>query len=156
MHMNMSKYRLMIEQLDAKLKKFDSIGSMDVPARGWIHAIRTSIRMSMRQLGKRLSITAQSVNDLERAEAGGTITIKSLRQAGKAMGLTLVYGFVSKDRSIEAMIEKRALEVARDIVMRTSQSMTLEDQENTPERIDKAIRERANDLKRELPKLLWE
>jgi len=154
--MKMSKNRLMIEQLDAKLKKLSSIGLTGTPSRGWIHAIRTSIRMSMRQLGKRMGIATQTVDDIERAEANGTVTIKSLRQAGSALGLSLVYGFVPKDQSIEAMIEKRALEVAREIVMSTSHSMKLENQENTPERIDKAIKERVSELKRELPRHLWD
>jgi predicted DNA-binding mobile mystery protein A len=154
--MKTSRNRLMIEQLDSKLRKYANVGISDVPPRGWIHAIRTSLRMSMRQLGKRMGVATQTVDDIERAEASGAITIKSLRQAGSALGLTLVYGFVPKDQSIEAMIEKRAAEVAREIVMRTSHSMKLENQENSPERIDKAIKERASELKRELPKHLWD
>jgi predicted DNA-binding mobile mystery protein A len=110
----------------------------------------------MRQLGKRMGIAAQTVDDFERGEASGSITIKSLREAGNALGLKLVYGFVPKDQSIEAMIEKRTLEVARDIVMRTSHNMKLENQENTPERIEKAIRERATEMKKELPRHLWD
>jgi predicted DNA-binding mobile mystery protein A len=154
--MKRSKNTLMIEQLDAKLKKLSNLGVTGAPSRGWIHAVRTSLRMSMRQLGKRIGKTAQTVNDIERAEANGTVTIKTLRQAGSALGLMFVYGFVPKEQSIEAMIEKRALEVAREIVMRTSHSMKLENQENTPDRIDKAIKERANELRRELPKHLWD
>ena len=154
--MKRSKNRLMIEQLDSKLKKFDSIWLKGTPSRGWIHAVRTSLRMSMRQLGKRMGKSTQSVAHFERAEASGSITIKSLRRAGDALGLSLVYGFVPKDKSLEAMIERRALEVAREIVMRTSHSMKLENQENTPERIDKAIRERAYELTMELPKHLWD
>ena len=150
------KNSLIIEQLDSKLKKFKKVGLTEAPAAGWIHAIRTSIRMSMRQLGERMGSSAQTVNHFERAEASGSITIKSLRRTGSALGLKLAYGFVPKDQSIEAMIEKRALEVAREIVLRTSHSMKLENQENTPERIDKAIKERANELKRELPKHLWD
>jgi predicted DNA-binding mobile mystery protein A len=154
--MKTSKNRLMVEQLDAKLKRFGREGLAEVPARGWIHAIRTSLKMSMRQLGKRMGKAAQTVDDFERAEASGSITIKSLREAGNAMGLKFVYGFVTKDQSIEAMIEKRALEVARDIVMRTSHNMKLENQENTPERIEKAIKERAAELIKELPRHLWD
>ena len=150
------KNSLIIEQLDSKLKEFKKVGLNEAPTAGWIHATRTSIRMSMRQLGKRMGSSAQTVNHFERAEASGSITIKSLRRAGSALGLKLVYGFVPKDQSIEAMIEKRALEVAREIVLRTSHSMKLENQENTPERIDKAIKERASELKRELPKHLWD
>jgi hypothetical protein len=37
--MKTSKNRLMIEQLDAKLKRFGKEGLADVPPRGWIHVV---------------------------------------------------------------------------------------------------------------------
>ena len=40
--------------------------------------------------------------------------------------------------------------------MRTSQSMKLEEQENSKERQQQAIKERTEDLKREIPKYLWD
>jgi hypothetical protein len=67
----------------------------------------------------------------------------------------LVYGFVPKDGSLDALIDRKARELATQIVLRTSQTMKLEDQENTPERIKKAIEERANAIKAEMPKMLW-
>jgi hypothetical protein len=54
------------------------------------------------------------------------------------------------------MIEKRAKELAQKIVLRTSNSMKLEDQENSGERIEKAIQEKTEEIKEELPKYLWE
>lgn len=54
------------------------------------------------------------------------------------------------------MIEERAMQVAKEIVQRTSTSMKLEDQENLPKRIDNAIKERAQILKDEMPKYLWD
>ena len=150
------KQRLLIDQLEKRMKRFVPIEAIEPPARGWIHAIRTAMRMSMRQLGKRIGKTAQTVNDLERAESSGSITIKSLREAGNALNMKLVYGFVPRGESLEELIEKRALKVAGEIVTRTSQSMKLEDQENVSERIEKAIKERASEIKREMPKYLWD
>ena len=40
--------------------------------------------------------------------------------------------------------------------MRTSHTMKLEDQENSEERIKKAIKDRAEKIKNELPKYLWD
>jgi hypothetical protein len=48
---------------------------------------------------------------------------------------------VSDSSYLEKLIEQRALRVARDPVMRTSQSMKLEQQENSEERLAQAIRE---------------
>jgi hypothetical protein len=54
------------------------------------------------------------------------------------------------------MIEKRAEKIAREIVMRTSHTMALEDQENKEERLQQAIKERAYRLTLEMPKHLWD
>jgi hypothetical protein len=89
-------------------------------------------------------------------EATGNISIDRLREAAKAMDMKLVYGFVPEDGSIEKMIERRAIVLAREIVLRTSNSMKLEDQQNSNERIDRAIQEKAMEIKDELPKYIWE
>ena len=70
--------------------------------------------------------------------------------------MQLVYGFVPNDGSLEALIDRKAKEAATKIVMRTSNSMKLEDQENSEQRIQKAIAERADELKREISKVLWD
>jgi predicted DNA-binding mobile mystery protein A len=153
--MKRDKNRLVIEQLDRKIKKFGPIGTVIVPVNGWINAIRTAVRMSLQQLGDKLSITPQSVKEIEQREANGSITLNSLREVAEAMDMKLVYGFIPKEQTIEKWIDKKAYEAARKIVMRTSNTMRLEDQENAPKRIEKAIRERAEDIKNELPKYLW-
>ena len=112
--------------------------------------------MSMLQLGKRLSITKQSVQDIERREKDGSISIKALREAARALDMQLVYGFVPNDGSLEALIDRKAKELATQIVQRTSNSMKLEDQENSKQRIEKAIEERATIIKNEMPKTLWD
>jgi hypothetical protein len=70
--------------------------------------------------------------------------------------MQLVYGFVPNDGSLEALIDRKAEELATQIVMRTNNSMKLEDQENSKQRIEKAILERAFAIKTEMPKTLWE
>jgi len=54
------------------------------------------------------------------------------------------------------LIERRATELAAKIVLRTSNTMTLEDQGNSKYRIKKAIKERAEEIKNEMPKILWD
>jgi len=112
--------------------------------------------MSILQLGNRLSITKQSVQDMESREKDGSISIKALREAARALDMQLVYGFVPNDGSLEALIDRKAKELATQIVMRTNNSMKLEDQENSKQRIEKAIQERAIAIKTEMPKTLWD
>ena len=135
---------------------FASLQKVAPPPTGWIKAIRNAIGMSMLQLGKRLSITKQSVQDIERREKDGSISIKALREAARALDMQLIYGFVPNDGSLEALIDRKAKELATQIVQRTSNSMKLEDQENSKQRIEKAIDERATIIKNEMPKTLWD
>ena len=152
----MSKKRLLTGQLDARLKAIATLQNIAAMEQGWIKSIRLAIGMSLLQLGNRLNITKQSVLEIENREAEGNITLKTLRDVAKAMDMQLVYGFVPNDGSLEALIDRKAKEAATKIVMRTSNSMKLEDQENSEQRIQKAIAERADELKREISKVLWD
>lgn len=135
---------------------FGSIQQTAVPPSGWIRTIRNALGMSLQQLGKKLSITRQSVQEMEQREQDETITLKSLKEVAKAMDMQLVYAFVPVDGTLEDLIERKATALARQIVMRTSNSMKLEDQQNSTERLEKAIQERANAIKNEMPKILWD
>ena len=152
----MGKKSLQIQQLNSKMLAYASLQKVAPPPTGWIKAIRNAIGMSMLQLGNRLSITKQSVQDIERREKEGSITIKALREAARALDMQLVYGFVPNDGSLELLIERKAKDLATQIVMRTNNTMKLENQENTKQRIKKAIQERTTIIKSEMPKTLWD
>jgi len=154
--MDIAKQRLLIEQTDRKLSVFTPLSEIAIPQKGWIHTIRTALKMSLRQLGMRLNISPQSVKEIEEREANGSLTLKGLREAGAALDMKLVYGFIPKEKSLEEMIEKRARDLAINIVMRTSNTMHLEDQENSTERLEKAIKNRTEEIKTLMPKYLWD
>lgn len=152
----MGRKALQLQQLNSKMLAYGNLQKIAPPPTGWIKAIRTAIGMSLQQLSSRLSITRQSAQEMEQREKDGSITIKSLREAATALDMQLVYGFIPKDGSLDALIDRKAKELARGIVLRTSNSMKLEDQENSKKRIDKAIAERATEIKNEMPKSLWD
>lgn len=152
----MARKSLQLLQLNNKLQHFSSLKQVAIPPTGWIKAIRTALGMTMEQLGNKLSITKQGLLDIERREQEGSVTIKSLKEVAKAMDMQLIYGFVPNDGSLYALIERRATELAAKIVLRTSNTMKLEDQENSGNRIEKAIKERAAEIKNEMPKILWD
>ena len=154
--MKSRNYTLIIRQLDKKLQGLHSLLVISVPQKGWVNLLRNTLRMSLRQLGERLQITPQGMKDIERREAEGTITLKSLKEVGDALGMQLVYGFIPKEDTLEKMIELKARERAQKIVRRTSTTMKLEDQENSEERIKQAIAELAEQIKREMPKNIWD
>ena len=70
--------------------------------------------------------------------------------------MKLVYGFVPMEGSIQETIENRARKLALDIVRTTSNTMTLEDQENTNERLKKAVEDKTKQLLYEMPRHLWD
>ena len=152
----MGKKSLQLQQLNSKMLGFASLKQVAMPPTGWIKAIRTAIGMSMQQLGNKLNVSRQGIMDIERREKDGSITIKSLREIARAMDMQLVYAFVPIDGSLDALIEKRAAGLATQIVMRTANTMKLEDQANSKKRIEKAIRERTAAIKNEMPKILWD
>jgi predicted DNA-binding mobile mystery protein A len=152
----MKKNKLQIEQLESKIKVYTPITKITVPPTGWLKAVRLALGMSLQQLANRISITKQSVQEMEQREIDGSISLKSLREAANALDMELVYGFVPKDGSLDALIDRKARELATQIVSRTSNTMKLEDQENSEIRLKKAIEQRTAILKHEMPKILWD
>ncbi len=152
----MNKNKLQIEQLEAKMKVYASLTKVVMPPTGWVKAVRTALGMSLQQLANKVSITKQSLQKMEQREKEGAISIKTLREVARVLDMDLVYGFVPKDRTLDALIDRKARELATKIVLRTSNTMKLENQENSEKRIKKAIEERTIILKQEMPKLLWD
>lgn len=154
--MTKSNKKLSIEQLDKKFAKISPMSEVEIPASGWIYAIRTALNMSLTQLARRLKKTMQSVKEIEEREHSRNITLKKLMEVAEALDLRFYYCFLPKGSSLEKMIERRANQIAREIVMRTSHSMSLEEQQNTQERLERAIADKAEQIKREMPKYLWD
>lgn len=147
---------LIIQQLDQKLSPLKELENLIAPSKGWINAIRTSLNMTMSQLGVKLNITRQGVKNLEDSEAKGSISLKSLREVGQAMDLKLVYGFVPIDQSLDQLIKRKSQALAKKIVLRTDQTMILEDQGMDKSLVQQSIDELAEELQRELSKSLWD
>ncbi len=150
------KGKLLIEQLDRKFENLSTIEGLIIPTEGWVYSVRTALRMTLRQLGAKMGITAQSVKEIEMREKVGSVSLNTLKEVGNALDMRLIYAFIPRDRTLDMMIEKKAYEIAEQIVMRTSTTMVLEDQKNTSERLKKAILDRAREIKSEMPKYLWD
>lgn len=151
-----NKKKLLVEQLDQKLKPFQKTEMVMVPYKGWINTIRTALNMTMAQLGTKLNITRQGVKNIEESEAKGTISINSLKEVGNALNLKFVYAFVPIDGTIDNLINMKAEKLAKKIVLRTNQNMKLEDQGIKNKKINESIKDLAEELKREMRKSLWD
>src|ERR1700675_1582008 len=115
------------EQLDTRFRKLRSLAQVVRPPRGWIRAIREALGMTTGQLAKRLGVQQPRVIELERGEATGNITVKSLERAAEALGCRLVYVFVPEE-PLADVIRKRASVIADQQLASVEQTMRLEAQ----------------------------
>ena len=153
--MKSEQKRLLITQIDKKIAHFSGAKNLLPSGEGWIYAIRTALGMSLKQLGNRLKITPQGIKDIERREKDGSLTLQRLREVAAALDMQLVYGLVPKEQTLDKLIEKRARELAREIVLKTSHTMHLENQGLDENTIKEAIDKRTEKIKNEMPKELW-
>jgi len=147
---------LQIQQMDKKMELIKVLRNISISQNGWINGIRKALGISSTQLGKRINMTRQGIGEIEKREKEGTITINSLKKIALAMDMEFVYGFVPLDGSLAELIDRKALELAQKIVLRTSNTMRLENQENSIIRLEHAVLERKELIKKEMPKALWD
>jgi predicted DNA-binding mobile mystery protein A len=143
-------------QLDKKIRNFNRISSINVPSGSWVFSLRNALGLSLSQLAKKMNISAQSVKEIEEREKEGRITLKILKDIANALELKFVYGFSAPNSSLEKILKKQANKVAREIVQRTDKNMKLEDQGNSKNRLNKAIKERTQALIDNQDKCLWD
>lgn len=150
------KVQFFLDETQDKLNPFSVLKSEIKPDNGWVNAIRVSIKMSLRQLGERLHITPQGVRDLEKREKEGAITINTLKEVGRVLDMDLVYGFISRHNSLEDMIEERAREIAEEVVLKTRQTMQLDNPRESEIDIKKAIQQKTYEISSKMPSNLWD
>ena len=148
--------KLLIEQLDRKLKPFLGSELVIIPNSGWINTIRTTLNMTLEQLGKKLNMTKQGVKRIEDSEAAGTITVNSLKEVCNALEMKFVYGFIPIDGSFESLIDRKSRLLAEKIILRTNHNMMLEDQEIDKTNLKNAIEDLSKEIKFELKKAIWD
>jgi len=154
--MKSSKVQFFLDETQDKLNPFSVLKSEIKPDKGWVNAIRVSIKMSLRQLGERLHITPQGVRDLEKREKEGAITINTLKEVGRVLDMDLVYGFISRHNSLEDMIEERAREIAEEFVLKKRQTMQLDNPKKSENDIKKAIQQKTYEISSKMPSNLWD
>ncbi len=152
----MDKRRILRQQLNVKFAQLPILREMNNPPSGWVSAVRNALGITLEQLGRKLGVSKQNILELEKREITGNITLRNLRNVADALDMQLVYGFIPKDTTLDALIERKAKEKAIEIVMRTHQTMMLEAQEISRQKIELAISEKTEELKMKIPKFLWD
>lgn len=115
------------QRLDERLRPLKQLERFQAPPKGWIRAIREALGMSGVQFARRLKVSPQSVDALEKSEANGSIKIETLRRAAEALDCTLVYALVPNS-SLEKAVLDRARRIALRDLGRVAHTMKLEAQ----------------------------
>jgi predicted DNA-binding mobile mystery protein A len=143
------------EQLDKRLNPLRPLANATRPSRGWIRAVREALGMTTAQLAKRMDVSQPRIVELEKAEASGNITMRSLERAAEALGCQVVYALIPRE-PLTTTLEERALQVAERQLSSVEQTMRLEAQGVDDQAQRKRTLERlAHDLLRR-PARLWD
>jgi predicted DNA-binding mobile mystery protein A len=148
--------QIILEQLDQKSSLLAEAKKNPVSEKGWVFSVRKGLNMTLEQLGNKLGISKQGVRSIEESETNGSISIKSLKEVAKVLDMQLVYGFVPNKGTFNNYVEDKSKELAKRIVMRTHQTMQLENQGNSEIIIQKAIEDLALEIKQEMRRSLWD
>jgi len=151
----MNKKRLIRDQLEVSLRRFESLRNVNPPAKGWVRAIRDALGMTARQLAKRLGVAQQSVARIERDELTGSVTIKTLRRVAEALDCTFVCGFVPRS-TLEATLRHRAQQFSAARLAQASHTMALENQALGTKENEKVLSELVDELIDKSPSSLWD
>lgn len=129
--------------------------SIERPAGGWIATVRNALGMSGTQLGKRLNLSRGRISQMEKAEADGGVTLRSMKDTAEAMGCRFVYAIVPENGHIENVIEAQARKKAEALVGRANTHMALEKQALSENKNKKEIIRITEDLIRKQPSDFW-
>jgi predicted DNA-binding mobile mystery protein A len=144
------------EQLDRRFATLKPLPNEAArPSRGWIRAIREALGMTTGQLAKRLGVHQPRVIELERGEASGNVTVKSLERAAQALGCRLVYAFVPAEPLADT-IRKRASVIAGEQLAAVEQTMRLEAQGVEDDALHQEAHQRLVEKLLRRPARLWD
>ncbi len=142
--------------LDSKISILPALQKMQRPHKGWIKAVREALGMNSKQLAARLGVSPPRITALEKSETDETMTLASLRRAAEALDCALVYSFVPKGGSLDAVLKVRARAAAAKIIGHVDHTMRLEAQNLEAGALEEEIETLAAQLIYEKSKSIWE
>jgi len=120
--------RLLLKTLSEKLDSFTGLSGAKPPGAGWLRSIRLAFGMPLHYAARKLNMTSPGFAKLEKAEASGAISLKTLERAADALDCDLVYALLPRDGTLLNQFRNRARRQARRIMEPVGQSMLLEAQ----------------------------
>ncbi len=149
------KTKLIREQLDITLRKFEPLRDSPPPVKGWIRAVRDALGMNGRQFADRLGEHRSRTKQIEQQEMIGSLTLRTIRKAAEALDCVFVYGLVPRI-SLEETVRDQAKQIALKRLARASHTMELENQALGKEENKEILSNMIEEIMDELPSNLWD
>lgn len=118
--------RLRRKQLDGFFVGLKAL-NLSRPKKGWVREVREALGMSMQDLASRMGAIKQLVDQIEKNELTGKVTLTSLQKTADAMNCDFVYFLVPRT-NLEATIDFQAQKIAEEILSDVNNTMKLENQ----------------------------
>ena len=131
--------KLAMKQIERRLKNLRSIAKDTNVRTGWIGYMRQAMCMTLRTLAKSTGLSPATVQQIEKREKAGRVTIETMQKIAAAMECDFVYAFIPK-QELADFLKKKATAKATRIIREADVHMTLEDQrvsEDIKVRIDR-------------------
>jgi predicted DNA-binding mobile mystery protein A len=146
--------RLARKNLDKRLSPLRA-DRIVTPSRGWTKAIREALGMTTRQLAERMGVAPSRVTTIEKAEATGAITLKTLRETAEALDCQFVYAFVP-NKALDDILYEQAERKVRNELAHLNHTMRLENQAVNAEDLEGQKRRIVADYLAHFSRKLWE
>lgn len=143
-----------IRQLDRRFKKRSLLSEIDIPRNGWIREIRTALKMTYKQLSKKLSLTPSAIMKFEKNEVRGTINLNSMAKIAEGLNCKFVYAMVPKE-SLEKIIDLQVEKIAEKMIKQVSHSMLLESQSVHNKGVNEHLINLKKSMKDEFSSKIW-
>jgi hypothetical protein len=131
--------KLAMKQIERRLEKIRPLAKDTKVRAGWIRYMRHAMLMTLSNLAKTAGLTKATVQQIEKREVSGKVTLETMRRIAAAMECEFVYALVP-NQDLSAFLKKKAAAKATRIVREADVHMTLEDQrvsEDLKDRIDR-------------------
>jgi len=144
-----------IRHLDQRFSTLRALTRTQRPPKGWLRAIRDALGMTTTQFAKRLAVSQPRIIRLEKAEADGSITLRTLQNAAEALGCRVVYALVP-EKPLAAILRERAETMAERQSVAVEHTMRLEDQTVRDKSAARRLREQIIEELLRRPARMWD
>lgn len=101
-HLNIHR----LAEIDRQLQEAGRLGAVDTPRSGWVKTLRLAMGMSSLALAERVSMSPQGVRQLERAEADGTISLRTLARLADGLDCDVRYVLVPRTGLVDQVLRR--------------------------------------------------